>query len=163
MISDEIYIEIIYGDKHHTMSSFARDEAIVINGHSKSHAMTGWRIGFVLAPKEICKHILKVHQYNVACASTISQYAAIEAFSSGFDDTKSMRDAYLKRRDYTYKRLCQMNLETKLPDGAFYFFVKIPNRIKSPSFDFCVKLAQENKVVVVPGSSFLKLERDILD
>lgn len=156
VVADEIYSEIIYGKQHHSIATFAREQTVVINGLSKSHAMTGWRIGFLMAPSNICKHILKVHQYNVTCASSISQYAALEAVTVGFDDAKEMRDAYLKRRDYVYNRLVGMNLETVLPDGAFYFFVKIPERFNMSSFDFCLELVYKLGVAVIPGSAFSK-------
>lgn len=156
VLSDEIYSEISYGKHHHSIASFVREQTIVINGLSKSHAMTGWRIGFLMAPSSICKHILKVHQYNVTCASTISQYAALEAVTVGFNDAKEMRDAYLIRRDYVYNRLVKMDLETVLPDGAFYFFIKIPERLNLSSFDFCIELVKKENVAVVPGSAFSK-------
>lgn len=157
VISDEIYSELVFENEHQSISTFLRDQTIVINGLSKSHAMTGWRIGFLLAPSNLSKHILKVHQYNVTCASTISQYAAIEALTAGFNDAKEMRDEYYKRRNYVYERLVQMNLDTGLPDGAFYFFVKIPEKIGCNSLDFCLSLANDARVAVVPGSAFSEL------
>ncbi|RLQ97080.1 aminotransferase A [Falsibacillus albus] len=156
ILADEIYSEIVYEQNHVSIAKFLREQTILINGLSKSHAMTGWRIGLLFAPSIIARHILKVHQYNVSCASSISQKAAHEALANGKYDAVAMTDEYKERRDYVYERLMNMGLETVLPEGAFYFFVKIPETIKESSFDFAVKLAKEGKLAVVPGSAFSK-------
>ena len=153
ILADEIYSELVYDQPHVSIASYLRDQTIVINGLSKSHAMTGWRIGFLYAPENISKHMLKVHQYNVTCATSIAQMAALEALTTGINDALPMREAYLERRDYVYDRLSKMGLHAQKPDGAFYFFVKIPLTGIS-SFDFCLSLAKEEKVAVVPGSAF---------
>ena len=153
ILADEIYSELVYDHQHVSIASFLRDKTIVINGLSKSHSMTGWRIGLLFAPETIAKHILKVHQYNVTCATSISQMAALEALTKGKNDALPMKEAYLKRRNYVYNRLIQMGLEVQKPDGAFYFFVKLPTKQVS-SFDFCLQLVREEKVAVVPGSAF---------
>lgn len=153
VVADEIYSELVYDQTHTSLSSFLREQTIVINGLSKSHSMTGWRIGFLFAPAAICQQILKVHQYNVTCASSISQMAALSALTTGFSDPVSMKEEYRKRRDYVYGRLLKLNLEVTKPDGAFYFFVKLPNGYTS-SFDFALQLVQQAKVAVVPGSAF---------
>ena len=153
ILADEIYSELVYDQPHVSIASYLRDQTIVINGLSKSHAMTGWRIGFLYAPENISKHMLKVHQYNVTCATSIAQMAALEALTTGINDALPMREAYLERRDYVYDRLSKMGLHAQKPDGAFYFFVKIPFTEIS-SFDFCLSLAKEEKVAVVPGSAF---------
>ncbi len=116
--------------------------------------MTGWRIGFLFAPEEIAKHILKVHQYNVSCANSIAQKAAYEALTTGIDDAIPMKNEYKRRREYVYNRLHNMGLQVVKPDGAFYFFVKIPDRIQLNSFDFALDLVNQAKVAVVPGSAF---------
>lgn len=153
ILADEIYSELVYDQPHISIASFIRDKTIVINGLSKSHSMTGWRIGLLFAPENITKHMLKVHQYNVTCATSISQMAAFEALTSGKNDALPMKEAYLERRNYVYDRLMKMGLEVQKPDGAFYFFVKIPvNHVSS--FDFCLSLVKEEKVAVVPGSAF---------
>jgi aminotransferase len=154
VIADEIYSELLYDRPHVSIGRFLRDQTIVINGLSKSHSMTGWRIGFLMAPENIAQHILKVHQYNVSCASSISQMAALEAITKGEEDSAAMKKEYKKRRDYVYDRLRSFGLEVVNPDGAFYFFVKIPETVKQNSFDFCFQLAKEQKVAVVPGSAF---------
>lgn len=153
ILADEIYSELVYDQSHTSIASFIRDQTIVINGLSKSHSMTGWRIGFLFAPATITQHMLKVHQYNVTCATSISQLAALEALTTGKNDALPMRESYLKRRNYVYDRLMKMGLEVQKPDGAFYFFVKIPVHHVS-SFDFCLSLVKEEKVAVVPGSAF---------
>ena len=153
ILADEIYSELVYDQPHVSIASYLRDQTIVINGLSKSHAMTGWRIGFLFAPENINKHILKVHQYNVTCATSIAQMAALEALTIGINDALPMKEAYLERRNYVYDRLNKMGLDVQNPDGAFYFFVKIPfNDISS--FDFCLSMVKEEKVAVVPGSAF---------
>lgn len=153
VIADEIYSELVFEQPHTSIASYLEEQTIVINGLSKSHSMTGWRIGFLYAKKELCQQILKVHQYNVSCASSISQKAAIAALTAGINDALEMREEYKRRRDYVYGRLQEMNLEVVKPDGAFYFFVKLPEGYNS-SFDFSLKLAEEGKVAVVPGSAF---------
>lgn len=154
VIADEIYSELVFEQPHTSIASYIREQTIVINGLSKSHSMTGWRIGFLFAEKELCQQILKVHQYNVSCASSISQMAALAALTDGFDDAAPMREEYKRRRDYVYGRLREMNLDVVKPDGAFYFFVKLPQGYGCSSFDFALKLAEEGKVAVVPGSAF---------
>jgi aminotransferase len=155
VISDEIYSELIYGLPHASLASFPsmRAKTIVINGLSKSHSMTGWRIGFTFAPAEISQHMVKVHQYNVTCASSISQYAALEALTNGVDDALPMKEAYVERRDFVYNRLIDMGFELEKPEGAFYLFPSI-EKFKLSSMDFTMKLLEEQRVAVVPGDAF---------
>lgn len=153
ILADEIYSELVYEQEHVSIASFLKEQTIVLNGLSKSHSMTGWRIGFLFAPANICQHILKVHQYNVTCATSISQRAAIDALTNGFDDALPMKSEYIKRRDYVYERLQNMNLQVVKPDGAFYFFVKLPEGYHS-SLDFCLELVHKAKVACVPGDAF---------
>jgi aminotransferase len=115
--------------------------------------MTGWRIGMLFAPEYLTRHFLKVHQYNVTCASSVSQAAAIAALTAGIDDADAMKDQYKQRREYVYERLTAMGLKVVKPDGAFYFFVKIPVR-DVLSFDFALDLVEKAKLAVVPGSAF---------
>ncbi|RIW30148.1 aminotransferase A [Bacillus salacetis] len=154
ILADEIYSELTYDRKHISIASYLKEQTIVINGLSKSHSMTGWRIGMVFAPENIAKHILKVHQYNVSCASSISQKAAFEALTNGIDDADDMRNEYKKRRDFVSGKLTAMGFDIILPDGAFYFFVKVPDIYQGDSFSFALTLAQQYKTGVVPGSSF---------
>lgn len=155
ILADEIYSELVYDWKHTSIASFdtVKDRTIVINGLSKSHAMTGLRIGYSLAPAWLSKHMLKVHQYNVSCASSISQYAALQALTAGLKDPLSMRSEYKKRRDYVYDRLVNMGLPVNKPDGAFYFFPKFPIK-KLSSLELGINLVQKGKVALVPGDSF---------
>ncbi|WP_433749231.1 aminotransferase A [Falsibacillus pallidus] len=157
VLADEIYSEIVYEHQHKSIAKYLKEQTIVINGLSKSHSMTGWRIGLLFAPAAITKHILKVHQYNVSCASSISQHAAYEALTNGKNDAADMTKVYKERRDYAFSRLSEMNLSTVNPDGAFYFFVKIPDNIAHSSFEFALELAKKGKVAVVPGSAFSSL------
>jgi len=154
ILADEIYSELTYEQQHTSIASFLKEKTIVINGLSKSHSMTGWRIGFLFAPETIAKHILKVHQYNVSCANSIAQKAALEALTIGIDDALPMRKEYATRRTYVFDRLQSMGLSVVKPDGAFYFFVKIPDGIGLNSFDFALDLVNKANVAVVPGSAF---------
>ncbi|WP_420901705.1 aminotransferase A [Paenibacillus whitsoniae] len=155
ILSDEIYSELVYGVQHRSIASIGnlREKTIVINGLSKSHAMTGWRIGFTMAPAYLTAHMVKVHQYNVTCASSISQYAALEALTVGIDDALPMREAYVQRRDYVYDRLIAMGFELDKPDGAFYLFPSIA-KFGLSSQEFAMRLLQEEHVAVVPGDAF---------
>lgn len=158
VISDEIYSELIYTGSHRSIAAFPamRDKTIVINGLSKSHSMTGWRIGFTFAPAYITSQMVKVHQYNTTCASTISQYAAVEALTNGIGDAEEMKREYETRRDYVYDRLAAMGFDTEKPDGAFYIFPSI-KRHNLKSFEFAAKLLEEQRVAVVPGDAFSSL------
>ncbi|MGO4886912.1 aminotransferase A [Anaerobacillus sp. MEB173] len=155
VLSDEIYSELIYGHSHYSIASIPemREKTIVINGLSKSHSMTGWRIGFIFAPAYLTKHILKVHQYNVSCASSVSQHAALEALTHGIDDAVKMREEYDKRLNYVYERLTQMGIEVVKPNGAFYLFPSI-KKFNLSSYDFAIKLLEQEKLAVVPGDAF---------
>lgn len=154
-ICDEIYSELTYGEEHHhSMAEFARDNTIVINGLSKSHAMTGWRVGFIFAAAAIITEIRKTHMYLVSSTSSISQKAALEAVTVGMDDAMPMKAEYQKRRDYLYEELSGMGFEIARPNGAFYIFAKIPKRFGSDSMAFCVDLAKKVHLAVIPGIAF---------
>lgn len=157
ILADEIYSELVYDEPHFSIGTLLPEKTIVINGLSKSHSMTGWRIGMLFAQEQIVKHILKVHQYNVSCATSISQMAALEALTVGIDDAKEMKEEYLKRRNFVYNRLTNMELDVVKPDGAFYFFIKIPSYFSMNSFEFALALVKEAGVAVVPGSAFSDL------
>ncbi|MFD2628216.1 aminotransferase A [Oceanobacillus kapialis] len=155
ILADEIYSELVYEMPHHSIATFdaVRDKTIVINGLSKSHSMTGFRIGYLLAPAWLAKELLKIHQYNVSCASSISQYAALEALTNGKNDPRVMLEAYNERREYVYERLISMGLTVNKPEGAFYFFPEFPMKEMS-SFQLGLELVRKGKVALVPGSSF---------
>ncbi|MBN6187986.1 aminotransferase A [Aneurinibacillus sp. BA2021] len=155
ILSDEIYSELIYEGAHRSIAALPsmRDKTIVINGLSKSHSMTGWRIGFTFAPAYITEQMVKVHQYNATCASAISQHAALEAVTEGIDDAEAMKAEYDRRRTYVYERLTAMGLDVVKPDGAFYIFPSIAPFGLS-SFAFASRLLEEQRVAVVPGDAF---------
>ena len=155
ILSDEIYSELTYHGTHVSLASLPgmREKTLVINGFSKAYAMTGWRLGYVCAPKEIIDALTKYHQYAVLCAPTISQFAGIEALKNGDDDIVHMREEYDMRRRYVVKRLNDMGLSTANPLGAFYVFVNIKNTGLS-SIEFCDALLDSKKVALIPGTAF---------
>ena len=154
VISDEIYSELNYETKHVSFGKYLRDQTIVINGLSKSHAMTGWRIGFIFAPAEFVEQIIKVHQYLVTAASTISQKAAVRALVQGISDAEVMREEYRERRDYVYQAMTKLGFEVARPSGAFYIFAKIPAEYEQDSMAFCIDLAEKNQLAIIPGIAF---------
>jgi aminotransferase len=157
IISDEIYSELMFENRHRSIAAIpsVREKTIVINGLSKSHSMTGWRIGLTFAPAYITKQMLKVHQYSTTCATRISQHAAFEALTAGIDDADAMVNEYRKRRDYVVDRLISMGFEVDKPKGAFYVFPSI-KPFAAKSFDFAVELLEKAQVAVVPGTAFTK-------
>ena len=155
VISDEIYSELTYGKEHVSIASLPgmKEYSIVINGFSKGFAMTGWRLGYALGNKEILKQMIKIHQYAIMCAPTVSQYAAIEAMYNGDQDVIYMRESYNQRRRFLYHELQRLGLPCFLPEGAFYMFPDI-REFGMTSEEFALDLLREEKVAVVPGSSF---------
>lgn len=156
VISDEIYSEFIYEGQHISIGEYLREQSIIINGISKSHSMTGWRLGFTFSPKEITEQMSKVHPYLVTSSSSISQYAAIEALTEGRNDAVPMRNEYKERRDFMVDKLTALGFEIARPNGAFYIFAKIPENHTQNSYEFSLKLAKEAKVAVIPGIAFGK-------
>ncbi|GAJ27334.1 aromatic amino acid aminotransferase [Liquorilactobacillus sucicola DSM 21376 = JCM 15457] len=154
VICDEIYSELTYDREHASMTKNLRDQTILINGVSKSHAMTGWRIGVMCAPREITNELSKVHQFTVTTTSTMTQAAATEAFKNGLDDGPKMRDKYRERRDYLYTELTALGFICAKPEGAFYLFAKIPDGLIQDDKKFIYDLASKAKVAVIGGSSF---------
>ena len=155
VISDEIYSELNYtGEKHVSIAEFAREQTIVLNGLSKSHAMTGYRIGFIFADASLTQLIIKTHQYFVTAATTVSQFAAIEALKNGKDDAAIMAKEYIVRRDYIISQMTPLGFDIAKPDGAFYIFAKIPADLNQDDFDFLLYFATEKQVAFIPGSSF---------
>ncbi|MFT8321241.1 MAG: pyridoxal phosphate-dependent aminotransferase [Bacillus sp. (in: firmicutes)] len=154
VISDEIYSELTYDGTHASIAKYLPEQTIVINGLSKSHAMTGWRLGFILANEKITKEIVKVHQYLVTAASTISQKAAIRALVEGMNDPDEMRLEYKKRRDFVYEKMTKRGFHIARPNGAFYIFGKIPSGYIQDSMQFCVDLAKKEKLAIIPGIAF---------
>ena len=157
VISDEIYSELSYTKTHFSIASCEGmvQKTLVINGFSKTYAMTGWRLGYVCASKEIIDILSKYHQYAILCAPTISQFAGIEALKNGDDSIVYMRDEYDMRRRYVVERLNSMGLSTSNPMGAFYVFINIQST-QLTSTEFCDLLLDKKKVVLIPGHAFGK-------
>lgn len=155
VVSDEIYSELTYGGVHCSIASIEgmRERTIVINGFSKSHAMTGWRLGYACGPEVIMKQMLKIHQFAIMCAPTNSQYAAIEALRNGDEDVLRMKEEYNKRRNFMLTRLRGMGLQCFEPFGAFYIFPNIA-KFGLTSDEFATKFLMEYKIAVVPGTAF---------
>ena len=155
VLSDEIYAELPYGQRHVSPANLPelKDRTIVVNGFSKSHAMTGWRMGYVCGPKEIIRQMLKLHQFGIMSAPTVSQYAAVEAMRSGDVDIEKMRDEYDGRRRYLVEGLRRIGLPCFEPKGAFYVFPDIRSSGLS-SDEFCERFLMEEKVAVISGSAF---------
>ncbi|OUN07583.1 aromatic amino acid aminotransferase [Flavonifractor sp. An92] len=155
VLSDEIYAELTYGQHHVSPANLPelKDRTIVVNGFSKSHAMTGWRMGYVCGPKEIIQQMLKLHQFGIMSAPTVSQYAAVEAMRNGDHDIEKMRDEYDGRRRYLVEGLRRIGLPCFEPKGAFYVFPDIRSSGLS-SDDFCEQFLLEEKVAVISGSAF---------
>ncbi len=155
VMSDEIYSELSYNGEHTSIASLPgmKERTILINGFSKSYAMTGWRLGYACGPKEIIEQMIKIHQFAIMCAPTTSQYAAIEALKNGDEDVAQMREAYNQRRRYLIHAFKKMELDCFEPYGAFYVFPCI-REFKMTSEEFATRLLQEEKVAVVPGTAF---------
>lgn len=155
-IADEIYCELVYdGNQHVSIGSFPgmKDYAIILNGFSKSFAMTGWRIGWIAAPEDLMAQIVKLHQYNTICAPIFSQYGAIEGLKNAWGEVEKMRVSYQQRRNLMYKAFCDMGLSVPEPTGAFYMFPDISVTGLSDE-DFATELFQKYNVAVVPGTAF---------
>lgn len=155
VITDEIYSELTYGKEHATIASFPgmKERTVLINGFSKSYAMTGWRLGYAAGPKIIIEQMTKIHQYAIMCAPTTSQYAAVEALKNGDPDVEFMRNSYEQRRGYIIGVLRNMGLDCFEPEGAFYVFPSI-KRFGMTSEEFATELLKAEKVAVVPGTAF---------
>lgn len=157
VISDEVYSELTYNDESHvSIAEYLPEQTILINGISKSHAMTGWRIGLIFAPAIFTAQLIKSHQYLVTAAATMAQFAAIEALSVGKDDALPMKVEYTKRRDYIIDKMSALGFKIIKPDGAFYIFAKIPAGYEQDSFKFCQDFAREKAVAFIPGVAFGK-------
>ena len=156
VLSDEIYNSLTYGpDRHVCFAEIdgMQERTIVVDGFSKSYAMTGWRLGWAMGPKELMRHICKIHQFGIMSAPTTAQFAGIEAIRTGDDDIARMRDQYDLRRRYLLGELRSMGLECFEPEGAFYIFPSIESTGLS-SEEFCERLLHEQEVAVIPGSAF---------
>ncbi len=155
LLSDEIYAELTYGQHHFSPANLSElyERTVVVNGFSKSHAMTGWRLGYVCGPEPIIKQMLKLHQFGIMSAPTTSQYAAIEAMRNGDEDIEKMRDEYDGRRRYLVEGFRQLGLPCEEPKGAFYVFPDIRGTGLT-SDEFCEQFLMAERVAVIPGSAF---------
>ncbi len=155
VLSDEIYSELTYKGEHVSIASLPgmRERTILINGFSKSYAMTGWRLGYACGPAPIIEQMIKIHQFAIMCAPTTSQYAAVEALKNGDEDVAEMRTAYNQRRRYLMNAFAEMGLECFEPYGAFYVFPSI-KEFGMTSDEFATRFLEEEKVAAVPGTAF---------
>ncbi|CDD04575.1 MAG: aminotransferase class I/II-fold pyridoxal phosphate-dependent enzyme [Ruminococcus sp.] len=155
VISDEIYAELTYGERHVSIASLdgMRERTIIAAGFSKSYAMTGWRLGYTLAPPEITAQMLKIHQFAIMCAPTASQFAAVEAVRNGDEDIEFMKAEYDGRRRFVVSGLHDMGIDCFVPRGAFYVFPDISG-FGMTSEEFCGRLLREKHVAIVPGTAF---------
>lgn len=155
VISDEIYAELTYKGRHVSIASLPgmHDRTVTINGFSKAFAMTGWRLGYAIAPKMIMDQMIKLHQFAIMCAPTNSQFAAVEALKNCDDEVAKMVEAYDQRRRFLIDALRGMGLECFEPFGAFYVFPSI-KKFGLSSDEFASRLLREEKLAVVPGTAF---------
>lgn len=155
VISDEVYAEMTYDGEHYSVASIpdSHHRVILLSGLSKAWAMTGWRIGYICAAKEIIDMVVKIHQYSILCAPIMGQFAAIEALRSGDREKDEMIEEYRRRRDFIFNGFLDMGLNVHKPEGAFYIFPSIKKTGMS-SEEFALSLLSEERVAVVPGSAF---------
>ena len=155
VVCDEVYSELTYTEQGHvSIAEYLPDQTIVINGLSKSHAMTGWRLGFIFAPTVFTAQLIKSHQYLVTAANTMAQFAGIEALTVGKDDAEPMKAEYIQRRDYIIEKMAELDFKIIKPDGAFYIFAKIPDGYNQDSFAFLQDFAEKKAVSFIPGAAF---------
>ncbi len=156
VIADEIYSELVYGATHTSIANYIPEQTLILNGASKSHAMTGYRIGFIAGPQELMKAVSAIHAMLVTAASNPAMAAAVAAFGTdeGKTATQEMKDAYEQRRDFVVNSLQKLGFELINPQGAFYVFAKIPKQYGNDDLKFATDLANEGKVAVIPGSFF---------
>ena len=155
VLSDEIYCMLTYQGEHVSFAQIdgMRGRTIVVDGFSKSYAMTGWRLGWAMGPRELMKSVCKIHQFGIMCAPTTAQFAGIEAIRTGDDDIAHMRSQYDIRRRFLVSELRNMGLDCFEPHGAFYVFPSIKSTGLT-SDEFCNRLLQEQRVAVIPGTAF---------
>lgn len=153
-ITDEIYSELTYDQEHYSLATLIPDQVLLISGLSKSHAMTGYRLGYLAGPAGLLGQVAKAHSFMVTCVDNIAQDAAIEALTNGRDDSKLFREAYRRRRDLMVAGLTKLGFKMAVPQGAFYIFAKIPDQFGTDDFAFAKDVAKRAKVGLIPGSVF---------
>lgn len=154
VLCDEVYAELTYNGQHTSLAEIIPDQVLLVSGLSKSHAMTGWRIGYLFGPEDFVEQAVKAHQYMVTAPTDNVQFAALEAMTNGKEDSQVMKAEYLKRREFLQAELAGAGFEVASPDGAFYLFAKIPAQFEPDSWAFVRRLAKEAKVALIPGISF---------
>lgn len=154
IVADEMYSELTYDQEHFSLATILPEQTLLVSGLSKSHAMTGWRLGYIAGPAALIQQIYKIHGFLVTCVNDIAQDAAIEALNNGRKDPIAFRKEYQKRRDYVMKRMKKMGFDIATPEGAFYVFARIPEQFGDDDYNFALELAQKGKVGVIPGSAF---------
>lgn len=155
VLSDEIYAELTYGTRHTSIASIDGmwERTVIASGFSKAYAMTGWRLGYLCAPAPLLSEMLKLHQYAIMCAPTVSQFAAVEAMKNGDADIEYMKAEYNRRRRAIYEGLKRIGIDCFEPRGAFYIFPDI-SKFGLSSEEFCERLLYEEKCAIVPGTAF---------
>ncbi len=155
VLSDEIYAELTYGREHVSIAEIDGmwERTIIASGFAKAYAMTGWRLGYICAPAPLTKQMLKIHQYAIMCASTASQFAAVEALRNGDEDVEYMRGEYNRRRTFLLEGLRKIGIECFEPEGAFYLYPNI-GKFGLSSEEFAERLLYEHKCAIVPGTAF---------
>lgn len=155
ILSDEIYAELTFGMHHTSIASIDGmwERTILASGFAKAYAMTGWRLGYIAAPRPLLEQMLKIHQYAIMCAPTTSQFAAVEALRNGDEDIERMAAEYNRRRCYIYEGLHRIGIDCFEPQGAFYIFPDI-RKFGLSSDEFCNRLLYEHKCAIVPGNAF---------
>ena len=155
ILSDEIYAELTYGKTHVSIASIdgMRERTVIASGFSKAYAMTGWRLGYICAPKELCEQMLKLHQFAIMCAPTVSQFAAVEALKNGDDDVEFMRAEYNRRRVFLLEGFKRIGIECFEAEGAFYLYPNI-GKFGLSSEEFAQRLLHEYNCAIVPGTAF---------
>lgn len=162
-LCDEIYSELNYDQPHASLTKTLREQTILITGVSKSHAMTGWRIGLLCAPKVLTDELSKIHQFTITSTATVMQDAAAEALGNGQDDALPMKTEYQKRRDVILETLNELGFQTAKPSGAFYIYTKIAPDLEQDDEKFAYDLAKTGLVAAVPGSYFVQEVRTTYD
>lgn len=155
VISDEIYCELTYKGEHVSIAGLPgmKERTIIVNGFSKSYAMTGWRLGYALGPELLIAQMTKIHQFAIMCAPTTSQYAAVLALRDGDEAVAGMRESYNQRRRFLLTRLREIGIDCFEPEGAFYVFPSI-KKFNMSAEEFATRLLEEEKVALVPGTAF---------
>lgn len=155
VLSDEIYAELTYGRRHTSIANIEGmwERTILVSGFSKAYAMTGWRLGYLCAPEALLSEMLKLHQYAIMCAPTVSQFAAVEALKNGDEDISKMCAEYNRRRIMIYEGLKNIGIDSFMPEGAFYIYPNI-GKFGLSSEEFCERLLYEERCAIVPGTAF---------